>query len=113
MIHLSHAAIHELNRLKSRHPNANSVRLAVKPGGCADLHYSLEFGESTTALEHAYQYEGIQLIVDPESLVHLKGITIDYSEDLMGGGFRFHNPNAAHSCDCGNSFVAAHATAEQ
>jgi iron-sulfur cluster assembly protein len=29
---------------------------------------------------------------------------LDYSEDLMGGGFRFHNPNAAQSCSCGNSF---------
>jgi Fe-S cluster assembly iron-binding protein IscA len=29
---------------------------------------------------------------------------LDYSEDLMGGGFRFHNPNAIETCGCGNSF---------
>jgi iron-sulfur cluster assembly protein len=24
----------------------------------------------------------------------------------MGGGFKFENPNAAHSCGCGSSFSA-------
>ncbi|MDX2213618.1 MAG: iron-sulfur cluster assembly accessory protein [Oculatellaceae cyanobacterium bins.114] len=105
MIHLSHAAIYELNRLKARHPNATGVRLAVKPGGCADLYYSLEFDQEITPTEYAYQYEGIQIAIAPDSLNHLKGTTIDYSEDLMGGGFRFHNPNATRSCDCGNSFA--------
>ncbi|MCJ8281054.1 MAG: iron-sulfur cluster assembly accessory protein, partial [Rivularia sp. ALOHA_DT_140] len=27
-----------------------------------------------------------------------------YSEDLMGGGFRFYNPKAETICGCGNSF---------
>jgi iron-sulfur cluster assembly accessory protein len=32
-------------------------------------------------------------------------LQIDYSEDLMGGGFRFQNPNATANCGCGNSFA--------
>ncbi|WP_143438253.1 iron-sulfur cluster assembly accessory protein, partial [Hydrocoleum sp. CS-953] len=35
---------------------------------------------------------------------YLNGLTLDYSEDLMGGGFRFNNPNAKVVCGCGNSF---------
>jgi len=37
-------------------------------------------------------------------LLYLEGTKLDYSEDLMGGGFRFENPNVASSCGCGISF---------
>jgi iron-sulfur cluster assembly accessory protein len=47
---------------------------------------------------------GIQVAVDGQSVKTLTGLTLDYSEDLMGGGFRFHNPNATASCGCGHSF---------
>jgi iron-sulfur cluster assembly protein len=35
---------------------------------------------------------------------YLSGATIDYVEDLMGGGFKIENPNAVSSCGCGHSF---------
>jgi len=44
------------------------------------------------------------VVIDDQSLDYINGLMLDYSEDLMGGGFRFHNPNAKHSCGCGNSF---------
>ena len=28
----------------------------------------------------------------------------DYVSGLHGGGFKFHNPNAAQTCGCGSSF---------
>lgn len=107
MIHLSPAAIHEITRLKQHHSQTKWVRLAIKPGGCADFYYSIEFSEDLLLEEQLYNCEGVQVVIDPHSLQHLKGTTIDYSEDLMGGGFRFHNPNATESCDCGNSFAIA------
>ena len=32
----------------------------------------------------------------------LKGTTVDYSDKLVGGGFKFINPNAKASCSCGD-----------
>lgn len=32
------------------------------------------------------------------------GMTLDYSNKLIGGGFIFQNPNAQNSCGCGKSF---------
>jgi Fe-S cluster assembly iron-binding protein IscA len=29
---------------------------------------------------------------------------LDYSDELIGGGFKFTNPNAEASCGCGKSF---------
>jgi hypothetical protein len=32
---------------------------------------------------------------------------IDYTDELMGGGFRIENPNAVSACGCGHSFRTA------
>ena len=46
----------------------------------------------------------VKVIVDQMSLKHLDNATIDYKEDLMGGGFAIKNPNAKSTCGCGSSF---------
>jgi iron-sulfur cluster assembly protein len=105
MIHLSPAAVAEVRRIKSKHPHADAVvRLGVKTGGCADLYYVLELDEAIAARDHVQPYDGLQIVIDAASLDYVNGLKIDYSEDLMGGGFRFVNPNAASHCGCGNSF---------
>lgn len=110
MIHLSPAAIAEVNRIKAKHPNPNACfRLSVQPGGCADWYYTMTLDESATPNDHVAECNGIQVIIDPKSWVYVDGMTLDYSEDLMGGGFRFHNPKAITSCGCGNSFSVAQA----
>jgi len=43
--------------------------------------------------------------VDPKSLMYLQGSQLDYEEDLLGGQFKIHNPNAKTSCSCGLSFT--------
>ena len=42
----------------------------------------------------------------PRSAMVLAGTELDYVEGLMGTGFKFNNPNARHSCACGESFSA-------
>ncbi|MBD0303495.1 MAG: iron-sulfur cluster assembly accessory protein, partial [Tolypothrix sp. T3-bin4] len=46
----------------------------------------------------------VQIVIDTNSYNQINGLTIDYSEDLMGGAFRFQNPQAVATCGCGNSF---------
>jgi len=46
----------------------------------------------------------VSLVVAADQLDLLKDLTIDYSEDLMGGGFRFTNPLAQRTFGCGNAF---------
>ena len=48
--------------------------------------------------------EGAFVIIDPASAHYLEGAALDYCDDLVGTGFRLHNPNAARSCGCGTSF---------
>ncbi len=111
MIHLSKAAASEIRRLqaKRQHPNAK-LRLGVKTGGCSELYYNLDFDEAVHSSDVVYDCNGIPVVVDSESLKYTNGLTLDYTEDLMGGGFRFHNPNAVDSCGCGNSFSVSDAS---
>lgn len=45
------------------------------------------------------------IVANSEIYSRLQNLTIDYLEDLMGGGaFQFKNPNIAHHCSCGLSF---------
>ena len=54
--------------------------------------------------DEVFEFEGVKVIVDQMSLKHLDNATIDYKEDLMGGGFAIKNPNAKSTCGCGSSF---------
>jgi iron-sulfur cluster assembly protein len=103
MIHLSTAAASEIKRLGSKQPN-QLFRLAVKPGGCSGWYYDMSFEEMAKADDLIFSAQGIQVVVDAESQKYIDGLQLDYSEDLMGGGFRFHNPQVNNTCGCGNSF---------
>ncbi|MDJ0554993.1 MAG: iron-sulfur cluster assembly accessory protein [Microcoleaceae cyanobacterium MO_207.B10] len=105
MINLTKAAFQEIIRLKSKYKNPNALfRLKVKSGGCCSLCYIMEFSEDISPEDQIYDQGMVKVVVDSQHLSYLNGLTLDYSEDLMGGGFRFNNPNAKVGCGCGNSF---------
>lgn len=106
MISLSPAAVGEVKRLQSKCQSSNLfLRLRVESSGCAGLSYQIGFEQQMHPDDQAYESASIQVLVDCRSLLYLNGLTVDYSEDLMGGAFRFYNPNATGSCSCGNSFT--------
>ncbi len=105
MIHLSTSAVNEIKRLSAKQRNPNTLfRLQVQNGGCSGLVYVLKFEEEVKIDDRLFDCSDVSVVVDPTSLNYISDLTLDYSEDLMGGGFRFQNPNAIASCGCGNSF---------
>lgn len=82
------------------------VRISVQPGGCSGASYGMEFGEQRGEGEVELVANGVRLWVDPTQAPLLNGLTIDFLDELMGGGFKIHNPNATSSCACGKSFSA-------
>ncbi len=104
MINLSKAAASEIRRLQSCQKLDTKLHIGIQPGGCADVSYTIDFEEAIQSSDRLYDCNGIQVVIAQENLDYLAGLTLDYSEDLMGGAFRFHNPNALQTCGCGNSF---------
>jgi iron-sulfur cluster assembly accessory protein len=116
MVEISPTAIREIKRLQTNRENsARCLRLAVRTGGCSGLFYNLKFEELETASreensslsDRSLEIDGIVLKIDVESWQYIEHLKLDYSEDLMGGGFRFNNPQIKSSCGCGISFSAA------
>lgn len=104
MINVSAAAIREINRLKSKLANREMLfRLQVQSGGCSGLVYHMMFDVSNSS-DRIYQCNGLSVVVDEHSDKYINDLNLDYSEDLMGGAFRFHNPKSVSVCGCGNSF---------
>jgi iron-sulfur cluster assembly protein len=104
-IQLSPAAMAEVNRIKSKYPDPKAqFRIGIAAGGCADWHYTLAIDAQTATDDRTLSCDGLAIVVNAQSWTYLDGLMLDYSEDLMGGGFRFQNPNATASCGCGNSF---------
>ena len=82
------------------------VRIGVQGGGCSGLSYNLNFDTKTSEYDEVIEVDGVKLVVDAKSAIFLKGTTLDYVTALMGGGFKFINPNATSTCGCGESFSA-------
>ncbi len=84
----------------------HALRVAVVGGGCSGFSYQLDFDDAAREGDLVLDYDGVQVRVDATSLQYLDGLRIDYVSSLHGGGFKFSNPRATHTCGCGSSFSA-------
>lgn len=80
------------------------LRVFVAGGGCSGMQYGMAFENNPRENDIITEIDGVQIIVDPISLDYIQGASIDFVDNLMGGGFRIDNPNAVAACGCGNSF---------
>ncbi|SDC19466.1 iron-sulfur cluster assembly protein [Terribacillus halophilus] len=83
------------------------LRFGVKGGGCSGLSYSLGFEyEKNEELDTYELVNDIPVIIRSMDIPVIDGTTIDFKQNMMGGGFTIDNPNAIVSCGCGSSFKA-------
>ena len=107
MIKLSETAVSEITRLLVQEKKESwGLRVGVSGGGCSGLSYTLAFDEKASNSDSVFDIEGVTVFVDPKSYLFLHGMTLEYSTELLTGGFKFVNPNATKSCSCGSSFSA-------
>ncbi|PZV09572.1 MAG: iron-sulfur cluster assembly accessory protein [Leptolyngbya sp.] len=110
MVQIRPAAAQELKRLLHRHTTQGSrpspqIYLTLEPGGCADWTYRLTADIAPQRSLTTLPCGDISLAVPSDQVDLVQDLTIDYAEDLMGGGFRFINPLAQRTCGCGNAFA--------
>lgn len=108
MIVLTDAAVgHIKEMMDSEEDHTLMLRVGVKGGGCSGLSYGMGFDNEQASEDTKLEINGLSVLVDKESAPMIKGLVIDYKQNMMGGGFTIDNPNAIASCGCGTSFKTA------
>ena len=109
LVDISDAAAAYIRESAAAQDRGEGVRLRILAGGCAGLEYKLDLldrGEPASEDEREIVSNGVRLVMDLKSAIHVTGSTIDYEDGLLRRGFRINNPNATSTCSCGDSFGA-------
>lgn len=104
LIRITKSADEKLVSLIEREQSGSMLRIKIVGGGCNGLSYKMRFTEDTKQGDILVKTNSSRLLIDPKTALYIKGTTLDYSHNLVGGGFQFNNPNAKASCSCGESF---------
>ena len=109
---ITETAMQQLSRLCRDQGQDKLLRVGVRSGGCSGMSYTMDFVPSSEIQkeDEVYDYstpdgDAFKVVCDPKSLLYIYGMQLDFSTDLIGGGFNFTNPNATQTCGCGSSFA--------
>ena len=92
--------------LKGENKVGYALRVSVVGGGCSGMSYNIAFDDNKQEFDKVFECKGVKIFCDLKSWLYVKGTEIDYSDDLLSGGFKINNPNAERTCGCGTSFSA-------
>lgn len=107
LIKLTDSAGHKVSSLLTKQGRSEGVlRVSVIGGGCSGLQYKMDLQDRPANRDIMVKSAGVQVVVDPKSALYVTGSELDYVDELQDGGFKVHNPNAATTCSCGESFSA-------
>lgn len=106
IINITEKAVKHLLSLHKLKTNDIYLRISVKQGGCSGMSYDMSFDkqENISQNDQVINYGSFQVVCDSKSILYLYGLSLDYADELVGGGFKFINPNATQTCGCGKSF---------
>ena len=109
---ITNDAIEQISNLLKSQSDKKALRVGVRSGGCSGMSYTMDFiGRSEiNPDDKVYDYslkanQTFKVVCDPKSLLYIYGMQLDFSKELIGGGFNFVNPNASQTCGCGSSFA--------
>lgn len=92
------------NAMKMEGKEGWALRMGVEGGGCSGMNYQMTFEEKQGEMDKVIECNGLKILCDLKSWLYIRGLEIDFSEDMLNGGFKIHNPNANRTCGCGTSF---------
>ena len=104
-VSLTENAVNHVSSYLEERGKGVGIRLAVKTTGCSGLMYVLEPVDEPQSEDLKFDCNGIEVYVDPKSLVYIDGTEMDYVKQGLNEGFEFKNPNESGQCGCGESFT--------
>jgi iron-sulfur cluster assembly protein len=108
MINVTDNAVRQLRSLLAAQAqdSGRGLRVRIAKGGCSGLQYEMALDEKKDG-DAVVERDGMQFLIDGESIDYLRGATLDFHDGLTGVGFHVVNPNASRTCGCGSSFDTA------
>jgi iron-sulfur cluster assembly accessory protein len=104
-IQLSESAAGKVRELVQQEGQADVVlRVAVQPGGCSGLRYSMYLDDRVEDSDVVTEQHGVRVAVDRMSAPYLTEAKFDFVDTLEASGFTIDNPMAQGTCACGHSF---------
>ena len=98
---ITNDAIEQISNLLKGQSDKKALRVGVRSGGCSGMSYTMDFigTDEINPDDKVYDYslkadQSFQVVCDPKSLLYIYGMQLDFSKELIGGGFNFVNPNA-------------------
>ncbi len=104
-ISLTQTAASKVKELLEQEGQSDVVlRVAVQPGGCSGLRYSMYLDDKVGDADVVSEQHGVRVAVDRMSAPYLKEAKVDFVDTLEASGFTIDNPMAQGTCACGHSF---------
>jgi len=106
MISLTAKAYEKVKSQLQKRSKGIGIRLGVRTTGCSGLAYTMEYVDKYDCEVGVTNYaqKDFAVLVDANSEVYLKGLTMDWVRNGLNEGFDFKNPNEKDRCGCGESF---------
>lgn len=104
-VSLTEIAAKHVNQYLESRGSGVGIRLMVKTTGCSGLTYVLEPVDTPQPEDEKFSTQGVDVYVDPKSMVYVDGTEMDYVKQGLNEGFEFRNPNVKGECGCGESFT--------
>jgi iron-sulfur cluster assembly accessory protein len=94
-------ALHEVIREHGTLGAPSSVRIGVQGAcGCGNAHFGMQLDDQQEG-DTVVAVDGINFLVDQDSVPYLEGAELDFSDELMGRGFRLKTANEGNGGGCG------------
>ena len=94
------------NIIENEEDGNKGIRVTIDTGGCSGMSYKITFEGEQKEFDKVFDSHGVTIFCDVKSWIYVRGCEIDFSTDLLNGGFKVNNPNATRTCGCGISFSA-------
>ena len=79
--------------MENEEVDVQGLRVSIQGRTASEFQYGLGLEVEAAPDDVVVDCGDIQILIDPESAKSLKGVTIDYVEDLSSSGFKIDNPN--------------------
>jgi len=89
------ARSHVLQVMDSRSTRHQNLRVGIQGRGPSGFDYAMAFEEPEKQRpdDSVVDLGDFKVLLDPNTVRHMHGATVDYSETADGGGFEINNPN--------------------